>query len=390
MYLSIQLVLSRKKRTLSNTPIMSLSKEYESLLKTYSDKIEHSSLRQDAVEYQELVTKTIEKLLSLKNCIYGDLALFSSNETVDDISTNSLKLLSIDFYLALLFSRKQVGQLDDPMTKKKMKLKFLEKTIQLFMQFLVTLHDYEILDSFLSKKVDSLDDTYSPSLQDLYQQPAHVEDLSGAQIRRQQKIEMFRQSKTINEKLAFIESKYKSNEISNDDDEQLRKLYLKRLQSHSYEAYNEVEQILYEIELLRNFTKSGGDSLTHQPELQLEKNSDGGKDSSGYTEKLELLNKPLLSKQGKVLRNFTLVDKRTQLQNKVRGYGQYGPTMSVEEFLEKEWEENRILQGGEEIPDEFANEDDLDWQDRETYKARQWDEFKESVPKGSGNTMNRG
>lgn len=369
---------------------MSLSKEYESLLKTYSDKIEHSSLRQDAVEYQELVTKTIEKLLSLKNCIYGDLALFSSNETVDDISTNSLKLLSIDFYLALLFSRKQVGQLNDPMTKKKMKLKFLEKTIQLFMQFLVTLYDYEILDSFLSKKVDSLDDTYNPSLQDLYQQPAHGEDLSGAQIRRQQKIEMFRQSKTINEKLAFIESKYKSNEISNDDDEQLRKLYLKRLQSHSYEAYNEVEQILYEIELLRNFTKSGGDSLIQQPELQLEKNSDGGKDSSGYTEKLELLNKPLLSKQGKVLRNFTLVDKRTQLQNKVRGYGQYGPTMSVEEFLEKEWKENRVLQGGEEIPNEFANEDDLDWQDRETYKARQWDEFKESVPKGSGNTMNRG
>lgn len=369
---------------------MSLSQEYESLLKTYSDKIEHSSLRQDAVEYQDLVTKTIEKLLSLKNSIYGDLALFSSNETVEDVSTNSLKLLSIDFYLALLFSRKQMSQLNDPMAKKKMKLKFLEKTIQLFMQFLITLQDYEILDSFLSKKVDSLEDTYNPSLQDLYQQPTHGEDLSGAQMRRQQKIEMFRQSKAINEKLAFIESKYKSIEISSDDDEQLRKLYMKRLQSHSYQAFNEMEQILYEVELLRNFTKSGGDPSTQQPEPPLEKDSDSGKDSSGYTEKLELLNKPLLSKQGKVLRNFTLVDKRTQLQNKVRGYGQYGPTMSVEEFLEKEWEENRVLQGGEGVSNELANEDDLDWQDKETYKARQWDEFKESVPRGSGNTMNRG
>ncbi|GAV49615.1 hypothetical protein ZYGR_0P02600 [Zygosaccharomyces rouxii] len=369
---------------------MSLSQEYESLLRTYRDKIEHSSLRQDTTEYQSLVTKTIEKLLSLKNSIYGDLALFSSNETVDDISTKSLKLLSIDFYLALLFSRKQMVQLNDPLARQKMKLKFLEKTVQLFMQFLTTLQDYEILDPFLSKKIDSLEDTYNPSLQELYQQPAHGEDLSGAQKRRQQKIEMFRQSKTINEKLEFIESKYKSNEISSDDDEQMRKLYIKRLQSHSYQAFNEMEQILYELELLRNFTKSGGDPTAQQLEPPSERNSDSGKDSSGYTEKLELLNKPLLSKQGKVLRNFTLVDKRTQLQNKVRGYGQYGPTMSVEELLQKEFEENRVLQGGEEASNENVNEDDLNWQDQETYKARQWDEFKESVARGSGNTMNRG
>lgn len=369
---------------------MSITQEYESLLRTYNDKIEHSSLRQDAVEYQDLITKTIEKLLSLKNSIYGELALFSNNETVDDVSTNSLKLLSIDFYLALLFSRKQVSQLSDAMIKKKMKLKFLEKAIQLFMQFLITLQDYGILDAFLSKKIDSLENSYNPSLQDLYQQPAHGEDLSGAQMRRQQKIELFSQSKAINEKLKFIESKYKSNEISSDDDEQLRKLYINRLQSHSYQAFSEMEQILYEVELLRNFTKMGGDPEIEQQGPPLKKDSDNGTDSSGYTEKLEFLNKPLLSKQGKVLRNFTLVDKRTQLQNKVRGYGQYGPTMSVEEFLQKEWEENRVLQGGEEVSNEPANEDDLDWQDKETYKARQWDEFKESVPRGSGNTMNRG
>lgn len=370
---------------------MSLSQDYELLLKTYHNRIEHSSSRQDSTDYQELVTKTIEKLLSLKNSIYGELALLSSNEVVDDISTSSLKFLSIDFYLALLFSRKQMSQLKDLMAKQKMKLKFLEKTVQLFLQFLITLQDYEILDSFLAKKVESIEDTSSPSLQDLYQQPAHGEDLSGAQNRRQQKIDMFRQSKSINEKLRFIESKYNSHEINSDDDEQLRDLYIKRLQSHSYQAFNEMEQVLYEIELLRNFTKSGGDPSIQQLEQQREQASeDNNRDSSGYTEKLESLNKPLLSKKGKVLRNFTLIDKKTELQNKVRGYGQYGPTMSVEEFLQKEWEENRVLQGGKESGTGNINEDSLDWQDQETYKARQWDEFKESVPRGSGNTMNRG
>lgn len=365
---------------------MSANEQYDALLKVYNEQIEHSTSRQDALEFQNIITSTIEKLLSLKSIIYDKLALFSSNETVEDVSTRSLKFLSIDYYLALLFSKKQVCQLNEPAAKSKMKLKFLEKTVQLFMQFLVTLQDYEILDSFLSKKIESLEETYNPSLNELYSQPSHGEDLSGAQRKREQKIEMFRQSKSVKEKLALIESKYKSHEISNDDDEQLRELYLQRLQSLSYQAFAEMEQILYEVELLKNFTKNAPTpSTTLQGPLK-----ETSKDALGYTDKLESLNKPLLSKQGKVLRNFTLIDQKTELQNKVRGYGQYGPTMSVEEFLQKEWEENRVLQGGEEPQDKQKNEDDMDWQDKETYKAREWDEFKENVPKGSGNTMNRG
>ncbi|AQZ15322.1 TAP42 (YMR028W) [Zygosaccharomyces parabailii] len=375
--------------TLNNPPTkntMTTSEDYDTILKIYQTQIEHSTLRQDSLEFQNTVNSTIERLLSLKSIIHDKLALFSSNETVEDIATKSLKFLSIDYYLALLFSKKQMSQLNDAIAKNKMKLKFLEKTIQLFMQFLVTLQDYEILDSFLSKKVESFEETYSPSLNDLYSQPNHNEDLSGAQKKRQQKIEMFRHSKEMNEKLTFIESKFKSGEINDNDEEQLRELYIQKLQTLSYQAFTYIEQTLYEVELLRNFTRDSSTLSQALPAPPKEVSEDDG----GYTEKLESLNKPLLSKQGKVLRNFTLVDQKTKLQKKVRGYGQYGPTMSVEEFLEKEWEESRILQGGEETQSKEKNEDDMGWQDEETYKARKWDEFKESVPRGSGNTMNRG
>lgn len=367
---------------------MPLNEEFESILKLYTEKLEHPVARQDTHEFQLLLASAIERLLQLKTTIYSELSLFSANESQEDISTSSLKFLSIDFYLACMCSKKQMtsSQSNDTIQRNRMKLRFLEKTVQLFMQFLVSLQDFEILDPYLSKKIDKFENSLSPTLQELYNQPARKDDLSGAQLKRQQKIEMYRQTKAINEKIAALESRYKNLENTDavDYDEVLRELHLQKLQGLSYEAINLTEQTLYEMELLENFTNS-----SPQPEKILKEQK---QDSDGFTDRLETLNKPLLSKEGKVLRNFTLIDKRTQLRNKVRGYGQYGPTMSVEEFLEKEWEEGRVLQGGGESQPSQGDEDEdnIKLQNEKTYKARQWDEFKEANPRGSGNTMNRG
>ncbi|QLG72184.1 hypothetical protein HG535_0C05380 [Zygotorulaspora mrakii] len=372
---------------------MSIAQEFDLIIKTYNDKIVHPASRQDSPEFQNLISSTIEKLLTLKNTVYTKLSLFSTNETVEDMTTSSLKFLSIDYYLAMLFSRKQVtaNQVENSENRNKLKLKFLEKSLQLFMQFIVSLDQSEILDSYLSKKINSFEHTYEPTLKEMYSQPSNKDDLSGAQLKRQQKIEVYRTTKAINEKLAFIESKYKNIDDNDDIDdfqdgeELLRELYLQKLKSLAYDTFDNVEKILYEGELLKNFTRNP-EHQRRQPEMV------DSSSSSGYTEKLESLNKPLISKEGKVLRNFTLLDKKSELQRKVRGYGQYGPTMSVEEFLEKEWESGRVLQGGE-VTQEQSKEDAEDnetLQDIETYKAREWDEFKEANPRGSGNTTNRG
>lgn len=356
----------------------SVREKYKSLVDQFTSQVETSTLRQDSNEFQELLTTVIEGFLQLKTTVYSSLALFSKNESLEDLTTSSMDLLGIDYYLGLLVARKQAIQVKSPRDRSVLRLKFLQKSVQLLVQFLVSLQDYEILDTFLSKKLDGFESTYSPRLDDLYSQPNSSKDLSGAQLKRQQKIELYQLSKKVDEALDRLEKDKDS------DDETLRQLKLCKLRQLSYKAFGEIEQILYEIELLTNFTSSPPPEHDENPSVSPEKSS-----STDFTDKLETLNKPLLSKNGKILRNFTLTDSKSQLQKKVFGYGQYGPTMTVEEFLEKEFESGRVLQGGEE-PEEDQDEDKEEWQDRETYKAREWDEFKEANPKGQGNTINRG
>ena len=66
--------------------------------------------------------------------------------------------------------------------------------------------------------------------------------------------------------------------------------------------------------------------------------------------------------------------------------------MTIDEYLAEEKRRGGIVDGGgaqQGIPAE-VDEDDLDKADQETMKARDWDEFTEQNPKGSGNTLNRG
>ncbi|EJS42445.1 tap42p [Saccharomyces arboricola H-6] len=364
----------------------SITEQYDDIISTYSAKLEHSSLRQDSHEYQHLLLSTIEKLLSLRTAIFDKLALFSSNETIDDVSTTSIKFLAVDYYLGLLISRRQSSDINIAQ-RQSMKLIYLNKSIESFVNFLTTLQDYKLLNPLISGKLENFKDRYKPQLNELYTQPKNDKDLSCAQLKRQEKIEFFQRNKEISAKLHHLESQLKIGDEDHDHDELLRELYLARLNQFSLNTFNNIEQNLFECEILSNFLKNEPrQSESSGTKVRKESNSN---DPTGFTDRLENINKPLIDKKGQVLRNFTLIDKKQQLQQKVRGYGQYGPTMSVEEFLDKEFEDGRVLQGGEE-PEEVRDEEDMEWQDKETYKARDWDEFKETHAKGSGNTMNRG
>lgn len=102
-------------------------------------------------------------------------------------------------------------------------------------------------------------------------------------------------------------------------------------------------------------------------------------------------NGPLLNSKGRPMQPFTLLDRRSQLQQGVFRSGHNLPTMTIDEYLEEEKRRGNILQGGEQsgIKPEI-DEDDMDKADEETMKARAWDEYVEANPRGSGNTLNRG
>lgn len=100
---------------------------------------------------------------------------------------------------------------------------------------------------------------------------------------------------------------------------------------------------------------------------------------------------PILGADGRPLKPFTLLDTRQQLREGVFRPGHNLPTMTIDEYLEEERRRGGMIEGGGgEQTERVVDEDDMQVADRETIKAREWDEFKEENPKGSGNTLNRG
>ncbi|KGQ12204.1 hypothetical protein BBAD15_g2044 [Beauveria bassiana D1-5] len=99
---------------------------------------------------------------------------------------------------------------------------------------------------------------------------------------------------------------------------------------------------------------------------------------------------PLLSAKGKPLQPFTLVGNRADLKRGVFRAGHNLPTMSIDEYLEEERRRGNILSGGTDPEKPVVDEDDMEAVDRETYKAREWDDFKDENRRGAGNTMNMG
>ena len=101
---------------------------------------------------------------------------------------------------------------------------------------------------------------------------------------------------------------------------------------------------------------------------------------------------PILNKDGKPLRPFTLLDSRQRLRDGVFRPDHSLPTMTIDEYLEEEKRRGGMIDGGGEQSGRTAepDEDNPDRADADTMKAREWDEFTEANPKGSGNTINRG
>lgn len=66
--------------------------------------------------------------------------------------------------------------------------------------------------------------------------------------------------------------------------------------------------------------------------------------------------------------------------------------MTIDEYLAEEKRRGGMIDGGGEQSGRpvQVDEDDVEKADLETMQAREWDQYTESHPKGSGNTLNRG
>ncbi|KAL6933929.1 hypothetical protein ACO0R3_001711 [Hanseniaspora guilliermondii] len=209
------------------------------------------------------------------------------------------------------------------------------------------------------------------------------------------------------------------------DDEvkvQYHMLIILHLQKYSIQCISNIDANIQEIEILSQFlTEEAINGFYRERDEYQQKNE-------SLYDKDDKLDTQVITKQnidhiyGKNYSNVNFDLKHEQinkLKNKVKGFGQYAPTQSLDELLEEELSQGRFTtQDGKKLTfddikdgnyfkkkaqqemknndvdslrltEEELNEDNYDYLDRKTYEARYWDDFKESVTKGSGNMGRR-
>ncbi|ORY62881.1 TAP42-like family protein [Pseudomassariella vexata] len=321
-------------------------------------------------------------LNSYQEClqIIGKISLFSDNEGHEDLNTSDLPYLLINYRIAELLQKISVTS---PLERKSA----LQTTRDAYERFL------HILDSYciLSKSDAKLFAEYNENPESF-----STVSTSDPTARRNAKIANFKQEKELKQKLAHMQSSPRYLEDGGDD-ESVRELHFANIAFCAHMTFQGLESINRELEVLSQApVPLIPTTTTVQEDERLRLSVEGENYSERLDRPLQRLESafkgPILSKQGKPLRPFTLTSTRQDIQKGVFKPGHNLPTMSIDEYLEEERKRGGIIEGGGEASGRQAtpDEDNYDKADAETMKAREWDEFVESNPKGSGNTLNRG
>ncbi|KAI1108950.1 TAP42-like family protein [Nemania sp. NC0429] len=312
--------------------------------------------------------------------IIDRVSLFSRNESLEDLATSDLPYLLIHYHIARLLQKLSAGS---PWERKKM----LDSSREAYERFLHLLDSYSILSPEDSKL-----------FLEYNEDPKGFSTIStkDPNARRNAKIANFKAEKQLKQKLEFMRNSPRYIEDGGDE-EAVRELHLANIALSVHMTFQDLESINREAEVLAKAPPPSISQHATVEEDERRRREPAGKDS--YSDKLDGPLRlqagfagPLLSKEGKPLQPFTLVSNRQELQRGVFRPGHNLPTMSIDEYLEEERRRGGIIEGGGEASgiQPEPDEDNIEKADEETMKAREWDEFKEANPRGSGNTLNRG
>ena len=322
-------------------------------------------------EYQDNVRNALSKYEECR--IQGvEVSLFSPNESADDIASGDLQYLSIDYHIGELAPKTTSGD----------RKSLLRRAQVAYTRYLSLLDDYDLL----STKDRKLYEKFNHDRDAFALLPSH-----DASARRETKIARFNQEKELKQKLEHLS---KNPLALQNDDSALRELRLAEIALHTHQTFYSLDLIAQELKML---------ALAPPPSEPASAERDvrqpNGQSQDGYSDRLDPSLQqlprngkagPILNKDGRPLQPFTLLDSRQRLRNGVFRPSHNLPTMTIDEYLEEEKRRGGIINGGGESPAKEIDEDDLEAADRETMKAREWDDFKEDNPKGAGNTLNRG
>ncbi|XP_033105718.1 immunoglobulin-binding protein 1-like [Anneissia japonica] len=346
--------VAESKQLSSTDKLPSLTKIFDSALKKH-ELINESEDPTNSVPYQELVSEAIS-LLEQATHMVNDLALFSSNEQIDEIATTDLRYLLLPSLLGDV-SMKLMS--DD-------RLEVLETGQAYFIDYLKRCKDYTITNQEIPTTESADTGVTSPTVSG----PGRP-DMKAMQADREAKIKKFKEKKERERKMKEMGTWL---QIRDRDDEVQREYYKLMLESWVDKAIEELKSIAQEKQILQHMAKvqSTGHMAAAEPDRP--------------------------AKTCKPMKPFIIT--RDAVQAKVFGAGYPSlPTVSLEEFFEKEIREGKIPQEAlhpSSVVVEHGQQDDKpqeaedDEDDPEAIKkARELDDWKDDHKRGWGNRYNR-
>ncbi|KAK7202696.1 type 2A phosphatase-associated protein 42, partial [Myxozyma melibiosi] len=324
--------------------------------------------------YQSLLRQCISSFEASKSKAER-LSLFSDNESIEDVATNSILFLTIDYYLATLNDRIFTAGISE---RKPLAI----KSKQLYLSFLALCDSYGLLKPESAKilhfiqKAPVESPIFTKAFAQSYKDPAE---------QRAARIAKFKREKAIENSVKELRDRMlASTEADDDDDDDIaRDLYIRQIELFAERSFNSLQGLDSELEIL-----AMAPSQPAPPPQPPKSESENKKDD--YSDRLDAparSSQPLLTPQGKVNRPFMIVNKREQLKKNVFKPDYVLPTMTIDEYLDEERKMGNMIEGGgpESAKKTEVDEDNEEEQDKETYRLRQWDEFTEANPRGSGN-----
>ncbi|KAM0755449.1 TAP42-like protein [Meredithblackwellia eburnea MCA 4105] len=380
-------------------------------------------------QIQKLLQASLSDL-TLSSSLIIRLGLLSPNETLADLSTRTLRCLLIPYLRGILTTLLKT-------TTSTARIDKLSQAKTFFAEYADKVERYEVVKDGEERE--------------RFKGPGH--ETKDPSRRRQAKIEQFKLEKELKGRLEQLarrrrarRSKLRSaavvsagskeeeddvdvdpfslpSDLEDEDDEDEdspeedthRATLLSLLQFYYLRSFSELSSIDMELELLNSSLRMSDlpSPGSHSDSRERKEDKDG--EESWRLDKLPDKDTPLVDKNGKVLRPFTILPSsssnasdalstRLRLQSQVFGPSHRLPTMTIDELLDQEMAEGRFVQGGgpggskaiEEEKEERRGQGEEDnvegWEreERELLKEREMDEWKDTHRKGEGNMHNRG
>ncbi|EGX92917.1 TOR signaling pathway regulator (TapA), putative [Cordyceps militaris CM01] len=326
--------------------------------------------------YADAVASTLAAYAACRERV-GAAALFSPNESFEDVATAALPYLVLDLRRADVVQRTPYA---DPPQRRLV----VRRARAAYESFLALADGYGLVTgrhaALLARYRDE-PDTFA------------VAGGADAPARREAKMAAFRAEKELKRRLDMLRAdpRYQLGDGDGDEDV-VRQAHLAAVHLGVHAALQGLESLNREMEMLAMAPESvsadgaagaAGDANSRRRDTE---------DDATWRLDAPLRRGPgtgpLLSAQGRPLQPFTLVGSRADLRAGVFRAGHNLPTMSIDEYLDEEARRGNILSGGTDPVKPAVDEDDNEAVDRETYKAREWDDFKDENRRGAGNTMN--